>query len=67
MTKPMQVRLTFSVEVDYDAWSNEYGWKGAHMSRREARDDVAQYALTMIRDSGASKGGLVVSAKLALH
>lgn len=67
MTKPMKVRLMFAVEVDYDAWSDEYGWKGSPMSRREVRDDVAQYVLTMIREGNPEDKDLVMSAELALH
>lgn len=48
----MRIRVTVSVDVDDQAWADEYG-----MDRRDVRDDVRRY-ITKAIDSQLSDLGL---------
>jgi hypothetical protein len=54
----MKVRVSFTVEVDPEAWMANYG-----VERDQVRDDVRVYVENGMRDQLESVGVLVRSAK----
>jgi hypothetical protein len=55
----MKISMTFTLDVDGDAWLHEYG---GH--RAELREDVRSYFLTLLQGSYPSTEELVRSVEL---
>jgi hypothetical protein len=56
----MKVRLTFTLDVDEEAWANEYG-----LYPKEVHEDVRAMFLTYMLGSRPRDNGLVREVRLA--
>ena len=61
MTNTMKVRITLTIDVDREAWSDIYGNGDA---ATEVREDVRSYVLEQIHQSAAADEGGIVNARI---
>ena len=59
----MKVRVSFTLEIDPEAWEGNYGVAGA----REIRADVQQYARTIVLDQFGRTGNLAGTDLIQYH
>ena len=61
MANTMKVRITLTIDVDRESWSDMYGTTDA---ATEVREDVRSYVLNQIQQSAAADDGGIVSARI---
>lgn len=55
----MKIRYTLTVEVDEDAWANEYGLTPGYETRQDAREHLTELIQGAVMEIPHVKTGLV--------